>query len=122
MTDADLTPLVRALGVTYSPRGVAIWLRSGNRNLDGARPIDLLASGEFEPVVRAIEALGDVPDIAAQTPTADALSAELADAKAEAERWKGMADEAAIAEIHRQAERDALAARLASALAVCAQI
>lgn len=60
-----LIAIVRALGVTYTPTGAAIWLRSSNAHLHQHRPIDLLAAGEFEPVVRAVEALGDVPDVLA---------------------------------------------------------
>lgn len=57
---ADIEAIVSALGVTYSPQGVAIWLRSSNRHLNQQRPIDLLAAGDFETVARAVEALGDV--------------------------------------------------------------
>jgi hypothetical protein len=49
-------PVMAELSV-YKPDGVEIWLHARNPSLDGARPIDLLAVGEFERVVLAVERL-----------------------------------------------------------------
>lgn len=53
----DTHYVVRSLSEVYRPEGVEIWLHARNPELDGARPIDLLASGEFQPVVQAVERL-----------------------------------------------------------------
>ncbi len=53
----DTHYLVRQLGEVYRPEGVEIWLHARNRALEGSRPIDLLAAGDFQPVVLAVERL-----------------------------------------------------------------
>lgn len=53
----DTHYVVRLLGEVYRPEGVEIWLHARNPELDGARPLDLLAAGEFQPVVQAVERL-----------------------------------------------------------------
>jgi hypothetical protein len=41
----------------YTSEGSEIWLHGRKRSLTGRRPVDLLADGEFEPVLEAIERL-----------------------------------------------------------------
>jgi DNA-binding transcriptional regulator YiaG len=41
----------------YTHEGAEIWLHGRKRSLDGRRPIDLLAAGEYEEVLAAIERL-----------------------------------------------------------------
>ena len=41
----------------YTAEGAEIWLHGRKRSLDGRRPIDLLAGGEYEEVLAAIERL-----------------------------------------------------------------
>lgn len=53
----DTHYIVRKLSEIYKPEGVEIWLHARNPTLDGNRPIDLLAAGEFQPVVLAVERL-----------------------------------------------------------------
>lgn len=54
----DISQIVEALSEVYRGEGIHIWLRSRNRNLDGRRPLELLADGAFE------EVLGEVDNIA----------------------------------------------------------
>ena len=54
--------IVEALNVTYTRQGVWIWLSSPNRNLGNERPIDLLAAGKQERVVREIERISPYLD------------------------------------------------------------
>lgn len=49
--------IVGALADTYTGRGIAIWLHCPHRHLDNRRPIDMLAAGDWEPVVREVERL-----------------------------------------------------------------
>jgi hypothetical protein len=51
--------LVQRLRDVYRPEGVEIWLHSRNREFDGQRPLDLLAAGEYERVLAAVERLVD---------------------------------------------------------------
>jgi hypothetical protein len=51
--------LVRRLRDVYRPEGVEIWLHSRNREFGGERPLDLLAAGEYERVLAAVERLAD---------------------------------------------------------------
>ena len=51
----DVYYVVNQLQDVYRPEGVEIWLHSRNRDLSGRRPIDLLRSGEFSPVLEAVE-------------------------------------------------------------------
>lgn len=41
----------------YSREGAEIWLHGRKRSLQGRRPVDLLADGEYEEVLAAIERL-----------------------------------------------------------------
>jgi transcriptional regulator with XRE-family HTH domain len=51
----DTHYVVRLLGAVYRPEGVEIWMHAKNPAFEGARPIDLLAAGDFQPVVNAVE-------------------------------------------------------------------
>jgi hypothetical protein len=42
----------------YTAEGTAIWIHGGNRDLGGEKPTDLLAAGQFERVLAAVERLG----------------------------------------------------------------
>lgn len=53
----DIHYLAQQLAEVYRPEGVEIWLHARNRSLEGQRPIDLLALGEFQPVLAAVERL-----------------------------------------------------------------
>ncbi len=55
MTELDYIRLV--LSETYTEVGVEIYLRSRNRWLDGARPIDLINAGEGRRVLDIAETL-----------------------------------------------------------------
>lgn len=45
------------LSEVYTPEGVEVWIHGRNRFLSGERPIDLLRSGSFEPVLNEVERL-----------------------------------------------------------------
>jgi hypothetical protein len=49
--------IVRALRDVYTQEGADIWIHGRNRTLGGERPIDLLAAGDFQPVLLAVERL-----------------------------------------------------------------
>lgn len=49
--------IVQALRDVYTREGTDIWIHARNRTLSGQRPIDLLVSGEFQPVLLAVERL-----------------------------------------------------------------
>lgn len=51
--------LVQRLRDVYRPEGIEIWLHSRNREFEGRRPLDLLAAGEYERVLGAVERLAD---------------------------------------------------------------
>jgi uncharacterized protein (DUF2384 family) len=53
----DVYYVINQLQDVYRPEGVEIWLHARNRDLSGRRPIDLLRSGEFSPVLEAVERL-----------------------------------------------------------------
>lgn len=53
----DVYYVINQLQDVYRPEGVEIWLHARNRELSGRRPIDLLRSGEFSPVLEAVERL-----------------------------------------------------------------
>jgi transcriptional regulator with XRE-family HTH domain len=53
----DTHYVVRLLGAVYRAEGVEIWMHAKNSEFDGGRPIDLLAAGDFQPVVQAVERL-----------------------------------------------------------------
>lgn len=47
----DVKTIVELLGDSYTEEGIEIWLHSRNRNLDMARPIDLLTEGRIDEVL-----------------------------------------------------------------------
>jgi transcriptional regulator with XRE-family HTH domain len=47
----DVQYILRELREAYTEEGVEIWLHARNRNLAGERPIDLLASGQYDDVL-----------------------------------------------------------------------
>lgn len=49
--------IVKALREVYTQEGAEIWIHARNRSLGGQRPIDLLVSGGFQPVLLAVERL-----------------------------------------------------------------
>jgi uncharacterized protein (DUF2384 family) len=51
----DVQHIVSELREVYTDEGIQIWLRSRNRNLDGRRPIDLLAEDQVEVVVDEVQ-------------------------------------------------------------------
>lgn len=51
----DLAHLVNELREVLSEEGVEIWLKSRNRNLGGHRPLELLAAGAANDVLRESE-------------------------------------------------------------------
>jgi transcriptional regulator with XRE-family HTH domain len=51
----DVQYIVRELRVAYTEEGVQIWLHARNRNLDGQRPIDLLAADKYDEVLAEAE-------------------------------------------------------------------
>ena len=53
----DANFIVRELLEVYEPEGVRIWLHSRNRALADQRPIDVAATGDFEPVLAAVRRL-----------------------------------------------------------------
>lgn len=55
----DLRQVVLLLDDSLSRRGVGQWFRARNRSLDGRRPLDVLAEGDFEAVHRAATAFAD---------------------------------------------------------------
>jgi hypothetical protein len=56
---AELRDLVSLLSDSLTPRGVKQWLIAKNRLLGGERPMELLASGDFERVTAAAKAFVD---------------------------------------------------------------
>jgi hypothetical protein len=56
---AALRDLVNLLSDSLSPRGVGQWLLAANRSLEGARPIEVLASGDFDAVTHAAQSFID---------------------------------------------------------------
>lgn len=53
--------LVDSLLDTYRPEGVLIWLASGNRNLGGYAPRDLIRDGEWQPLLDEADRLAGGP-------------------------------------------------------------
>jgi DNA-binding transcriptional regulator YiaG len=51
----DIQYIVRELREAYTVEGVEIWLHARNRNLDGQRPMDLLAAGQYDDVLAEAE-------------------------------------------------------------------
>lgn len=51
----DVQHLVNELRAVYTDEGIQIWLRSRNRNLDGRRPINLLAEDEIDTVLDEVQ-------------------------------------------------------------------
>jgi len=56
---AELRDLVSLLSDSLTPRGVKQWLTARSRLLDGGRPIELLARGDFTRVEAAANAFVD---------------------------------------------------------------
>lgn len=56
---AQLRDLVLLLSDSLTPRGVGQWFHAKNRLLDGQRPVDLLASDQFNDVRSAAESFID---------------------------------------------------------------
>ena len=53
----EVAYIVEQLKNIYTAEGVDIWIHARNRSLGHERPIDLLRSGNFAPVLNAIERL-----------------------------------------------------------------
>jgi DNA-binding transcriptional regulator YiaG len=51
----DVQYIVGELREAYAEEGVQIWLHARNRNLEGHRPIDLLAAGQYDEVLAEAE-------------------------------------------------------------------
>ena len=51
----DLKYLVEELGDAYTEEGIQIWLHARNRNLEGRRPIELLAEGQADAVMAEVD-------------------------------------------------------------------
>lgn len=51
----DVQHLVNELREVYTDEGIQIWLRSRNRNLNGRRPIELLAEDQLDAVLDEVE-------------------------------------------------------------------
>ena len=55
----EVNYVVEQLRDIYTDEGVEIWLHGRNRLLNSRRPIDLLREGDFEPVLKLIEAFNE---------------------------------------------------------------
>jgi uncharacterized protein (DUF2384 family) len=53
----ELHYVARLLRDVYTREGAEIWLHGRKRSLEGRRPVDLLAEGEYDEVLDAIERL-----------------------------------------------------------------
>ena len=53
----EVAYVVDLLREVYDAEGVEIWLHGRNRLLGDRRPLDLLLSGEFDQILRAVERL-----------------------------------------------------------------
>jgi len=51
------TTFLERLHDVYTAEGSDIWIHGRNRDLDGEKPIELLAEGQFERVLAAVERL-----------------------------------------------------------------
>ena len=51
----DLKYLVEELSDGHTEEGIQIWLHARNRNLEGRRPIELLAEGQTDAVVAEVD-------------------------------------------------------------------
>lgn len=79
MSEIDPEDIVRALNVPYTKQGVWIWLSSPNRNLGNERPIDLLAAGKSERVIREIGRIDPYWESAPTEPVAPTHDTESGD-------------------------------------------
>jgi len=52
---SDVEAVRERLSVLWTDPAIDIWLTSANAHLDAARPVDVLALDELEPVIEAIE-------------------------------------------------------------------
>jgi hypothetical protein len=53
----ELHYIVERLREVYTAEGADIWIHGRNKGLGGQKPIDLLAEGQFEVVLAAVERL-----------------------------------------------------------------
>ena len=53
----ELHYILERLRDVYTAEGADIWIHGRNRDLGGEKPIDLLAAGQFERVLAAVERL-----------------------------------------------------------------
>lgn len=53
----ELRYLLDRLRDVYTAEGADIWIHGRNRDLGGEKPSDLLAAGQFERVLAAVERL-----------------------------------------------------------------
>jgi DNA-binding transcriptional regulator YiaG len=53
----DVQFIVEELRCVYTDEGIDIWLHARNRNLDGRRPIEVMAAGEVERVIEVAQRL-----------------------------------------------------------------
>jgi hypothetical protein len=53
----ELHYILERLRDVYTAEGADIWIHGRNRGLSGEKPIDLLAAGQFERVLAAVERL-----------------------------------------------------------------
>lgn len=53
----DMTAITAELKDSFTARGIRQWLNSRNRYLEGRRPIELIAEGQYERVREAANAL-----------------------------------------------------------------
>jgi hypothetical protein len=59
----DLRAIAAALEGYLKRRSISGWLRTRNQALNGGRPLELLALGEFEAVLAAVHGVVDDPSI-----------------------------------------------------------
>ncbi len=53
----DVSQIVTALRDVFRDEAIHIWLRTRNRNLDGRRPLELLAAGDVDQVLAEVNNL-----------------------------------------------------------------
>lgn len=53
----DVQFLIDELRDVYTDEGIGIWLRARNRNLGGARPVELITDGHFDQVLEEAQRL-----------------------------------------------------------------
>lgn len=55
----DLQYVLDLVSEVFDDEGSLMWLHARNRQLDGSRPLDLVASGETDKVIALLERLAD---------------------------------------------------------------